>query len=92
MERVLMNIKLELNEYLDPQRYRLGARLVDVELLRRVIRHVEKQEQLVLQLRETLELAVTKSCSHCAGEMTIARKLCEDMEKCDAESNSDGDD
>jgi len=87
-----MNIKLELNEYLDPQRYRLGTRLVDVELLRRVIRHIEKQEQLILQMREAIELALSKSCSHCAGEMTVARKLWEDMEIYYAESNSDSGD
>lgn len=87
-----MNIKQELNEYLDPQRYRLGTRLVDVELLRRVIRHVEKQEQIILQMREATEIALGRSCSHCSGDMIIARKLWEGLEVSDVESILNGDD
>lgn len=86
-----MNILLELNEYLDPQKYRLGTRLIDVEVLRRAIRHIDKQNQIILQMREAVELTLSKSCSHCAGEMTVARKLWEDMEVYHDASISDGD-
>lgn len=86
-----MNIKLELNEYLDPQRYRLGTRLIDVELLRRVIRHIEKQEQLILQMREATEMVLSKSCGHCSGDMIVARKLWESLEVSDVENYLDGD-
>lgn len=85
-----MNILLELNEYLDPQKYRLGTRLVDVEVLRRAIRHIDKQNQIILQMREAIEITMTKSCSRCAGEMTVARKLWEDMEVYHVENNPDG--
>jgi|688.fasta_scaffold2550735_1 hypothetical protein len=87
-----MNIKLELNEYLDPQRYRLGTRLIDVELLRRVIRHIEKQEQIILQMREATEMVLSKSCGRCSGDMIVARKLWESLGVRNVENSFDGDD
>lgn len=82
-----MSIIMELNEFLDPQRYRLGTRLIDVQLLRRVIRHIEKQQCIIEEMREAIEIVMAKSCSNCSGEVNIARKLWEDMEIENEESN-----
>ena len=87
-----MSIIMELNEFLDPQRYRLGTRLIDVQLLRKVIRHIEKQQLIIEQMREAVEIAMSKSCSNCSGEMNIARKLWEDMEIYNEECNPTGSD
>lgn len=87
-----MSIIMELNEFLDPQRYRLGTRLIDVQLLRKVIRHIEKQQCIIEEMREAIELVTSKSCSNCSGEVNIARKLWEDMEIYNEESNHTGSD